>query len=206
MPADTVLARGYGASSVHRSDARGAFEEAVRTEESPEALDGLGRSLWWLHKGREAIVVGSEHTRGPARRGPRPCRSDCLVALARACAGVRQQRCGSWLAGASGAPQETPLSASSRVGLTSRASGRLARVVGGCDVRGGRAQCAPAAGDPDLELQLAQLGLRACPRERSMQAWHSSMRRWPRPRAVSLPALRLCGHLLHADAGVRASR
>ena len=57
VPADTALARGYGALAVGNwSEARGAFEEAVRTEESPEALDGLGRSLWWLHEGREAIV------------------------------------------------------------------------------------------------------------------------------------------------------
>jgi hypothetical protein len=36
VPADTVLARVYGALAVGNwSDARGAFEEAVRTEESP---------------------------------------------------------------------------------------------------------------------------------------------------------------------------
>jgi uncharacterized protein HemY len=57
VPADTALARGYGALAVGNwSDARSAFEEAVGTEESPEALDGLGRSLWWLREGREAIV------------------------------------------------------------------------------------------------------------------------------------------------------
>lgn len=70
MPADTVLARAYEALAVGNwSDARGAFEEAVRTEESPEALDGLGRSLWWLHEGREAIVCRERAYSGFRRDG-----------------------------------------------------------------------------------------------------------------------------------------
>ena len=70
VPADTALARGYGAVAVGNwSEARGAFEEAVRTEESPEALDGLGRSLWWLHEGREAIVCRERAYSGFRRDG-----------------------------------------------------------------------------------------------------------------------------------------
>jgi DNA-binding CsgD family transcriptional regulator/predicted negative regulator of RcsB-dependent stress response len=70
VPADTALARGYGALAVGNwSEARGAFEEAVRTEESPEALDGLGRSLWWLHEGREAIVCRERAYSGFRRDG-----------------------------------------------------------------------------------------------------------------------------------------
>ena len=46
MPVDTALARGYEALTVGKwSEARAAFEEAVDTAESPEALDELGRSL-----------------------------------------------------------------------------------------------------------------------------------------------------------------
>ena len=57
VPVDTALARGYEALTVGKwSEARAAFEEAVDTAESPEALDELGRSLWWLREGREAIV------------------------------------------------------------------------------------------------------------------------------------------------------
>ena len=69
-PADTALARGYGALAVGNwSDARSAFDEAVRTEESPEALDGLGRSLWWLREGREAIVSRERAYSGFRRDG-----------------------------------------------------------------------------------------------------------------------------------------
>src|SRR5215211_4939494 len=70
VPADTALARGYGALAVGNwSEARGAFEDAVRTVESPEALDGLGRSLWWLHEGRQAIVCRERAYSGFRRDG-----------------------------------------------------------------------------------------------------------------------------------------
>jgi DNA-binding CsgD family transcriptional regulator len=70
VPADTALARGYEALAVGNwSDARAAFEAAVRTSESPEALDGLGRSLWWLREGREAIVCRERAYSGFRREG-----------------------------------------------------------------------------------------------------------------------------------------
>jgi DNA-binding CsgD family transcriptional regulator len=54
---DTALARGYEALAVGDwATARAAFEESLDGAESPEALDGLGRSLWWLREGRDAIV------------------------------------------------------------------------------------------------------------------------------------------------------
>ena len=70
VPADTALARGYEALAVGNwSDARTAFEDAVRTAESPEALDGLGRSLWWLREGREAVVYRERAYSGFRRDG-----------------------------------------------------------------------------------------------------------------------------------------
>jgi DNA-binding CsgD family transcriptional regulator/predicted negative regulator of RcsB-dependent stress response len=70
VPADTALARGYEALAVGNwSDARAAFETAVRTSESPEALDGLGRTLWWLREGREAIVCRERAYSGFRRDG-----------------------------------------------------------------------------------------------------------------------------------------
>jgi tetratricopeptide (TPR) repeat protein len=70
VAADTALARGYEALAVGNwSEARTAFEEAVRTAESPEALDGLGRSLWWLRQGREAIVCRERAYSGFRRDG-----------------------------------------------------------------------------------------------------------------------------------------
>jgi hypothetical protein len=59
-PAGTALARGYEALAVGNwSEARAALEEAVSTAESPEALDGLGRSLWWLREGARPSSVGA---------------------------------------------------------------------------------------------------------------------------------------------------
>jgi hypothetical protein len=42
VPGDVALARGAWA------DARTAFEAALRTRELPEALEGLGKTAWWL--------------------------------------------------------------------------------------------------------------------------------------------------------------
>ena len=50
-------------------EARAAFEEAVSIAESPEALDGLGRSLWWLREGREAVVCRERAYSGFRREG-----------------------------------------------------------------------------------------------------------------------------------------
>jgi DNA-binding NarL/FixJ family response regulator/predicted negative regulator of RcsB-dependent stress response len=67
---DTDLARGYEALAVGDwSEARLAFEESLARVESPEALDGLGRSLWWLREGREAIVSRERAYSGFRRDG-----------------------------------------------------------------------------------------------------------------------------------------
>ena len=70
MLSGAALARGYEALAVGNwSEARAAFEEAVSTAESPEALDGLGRSLWWLREGREAVVCRERAYSGFRRNG-----------------------------------------------------------------------------------------------------------------------------------------
>ena len=54
---EDVLARGYESLVAGRwSDARAAFQEALDLTDSPEALDGLGRALWWLRDERGAVV------------------------------------------------------------------------------------------------------------------------------------------------------
>jgi DNA-binding NarL/FixJ family response regulator len=64
------LARGYEAlASGHWDGARTAFESAVDAGESPEALDGLGRALWWLRDEREAIVYRERAFAGFRRDG-----------------------------------------------------------------------------------------------------------------------------------------
>jgi ATP/maltotriose-dependent transcriptional regulator MalT len=55
--ADDALARGHEAlASGNWEDARDAFQEALGLTDSPEALDGLGRALWWLREERGAVV------------------------------------------------------------------------------------------------------------------------------------------------------
>jgi ATP/maltotriose-dependent transcriptional regulator MalT len=55
--AEDALARGHEALAAGDwDDARAAFEEALVVSDSPEALDGLGRTLWWLRDERGAVV------------------------------------------------------------------------------------------------------------------------------------------------------
>lgn len=50
-------AEGYEAlASGDWERARQAFEQALHEHESPEALDGLGRALWWLRDAQGAVV------------------------------------------------------------------------------------------------------------------------------------------------------
>jgi DNA-binding CsgD family transcriptional regulator len=64
------LARGYEALAAGDWEgARAAFEEAVEAFDSPEALDGLGRALWWLRDERDAIVCRERAYAGFRRDG-----------------------------------------------------------------------------------------------------------------------------------------
>ena len=64
------VAQGYEAlASGEWEAAREAFESALRTEESPEALDGLGRSLWWLRRSEQAVVARERAYSGFRRDG-----------------------------------------------------------------------------------------------------------------------------------------
>src|SRR5262245_55913131 len=55
--ADTALARGHEAlASGDWERARAAFQDALEATDSAEALDGLGRALWWLRDARGAVV------------------------------------------------------------------------------------------------------------------------------------------------------
>ena len=65
--AEGALARGHEALAAGEwDDARGAFEQAVAAGDSPEALDGLGRALWWLRD--ERAVVHRERAYAGFRR------------------------------------------------------------------------------------------------------------------------------------------
>ena len=55
--AELGVAEGYEAlASGDWGTARAAFETALAVEEFPEALDGLGRALWWLRESEQAVV------------------------------------------------------------------------------------------------------------------------------------------------------
>ena len=65
-----LLARGHAALvSGDWEGARAAFEEALASTDSPEALDGLGRSLWWLRDERGAVVQRERAYAGFRRDG-----------------------------------------------------------------------------------------------------------------------------------------
>jgi DNA-binding CsgD family transcriptional regulator len=67
---DDNLATGYEALATGDwSAARDAFASALELGESPEALDGLGRALWWLREEREAVVLRERAYAGFRRDG-----------------------------------------------------------------------------------------------------------------------------------------
>ena len=68
--AEDALARGHEALAAGEwDDARAAFEEALAVSDSPEALDGLGRTLWWLRDERGAVVYRERAYAGFRRDG-----------------------------------------------------------------------------------------------------------------------------------------
>jgi hypothetical protein len=69
--AEAGVAEGYEALAVGNWDAaRAAFETALAVEEFPEALDGLGRALWWLRESESLLPQCGQRRR--CRRHGRP--------------------------------------------------------------------------------------------------------------------------------------
>ena len=67
---EDALARGHEALAAGEWDsARDAFQEALAAGDSPEALDGLGRTLWWLRDERGAVVYRERAYAGFRRDG-----------------------------------------------------------------------------------------------------------------------------------------
>ena len=68
--AEGGVAQGYEALAAGDWEAaRGAFESALSSEEFPEALDGLGRALWWLRESEQAVVYRERAYSGFRRDG-----------------------------------------------------------------------------------------------------------------------------------------
>jgi DNA-binding CsgD family transcriptional regulator len=160
--ADDRIARGYeGLASGDWGAARDAFLGALAAAESPEALDGLGRALWWLREERDAVVHRERAYAGFRRDGDlaRAARIALWLSREYALAFANAAAAGGWLARAErllrdvapGAAQGWLDLARSEHARDPNASAALARSA---------LDGALAAGDADLELRaLAQLGL-----------------------------------------------
>ncbi|GIU95349.1 MAG: hypothetical protein KatS3mg012_1806 [Gaiellaceae bacterium] len=69
---DGSLARGHEALAAGEWEAaRAAFEQELARADSAEALDGLGRALWWLREEREAVVARERAYAAFRREGDR---------------------------------------------------------------------------------------------------------------------------------------
>jgi ATP/maltotriose-dependent transcriptional regulator MalT len=159
---DDAVARGYEAlASGDWGRAREAFADALDLTDSPEALDGLGRSLWWLRDERGAIVHRERAYAGFRRDGEYARAARIALWLSREYALVYGNAAASrgWIARAERLLRDvTPGAERGWLDLT--------RSEGIGDARAAAAfataalEVALAIGDADLELRaLAQLGL-----------------------------------------------
>lgn len=155
------VAAGYEAlASADWAGARAAFESTLEVAESPEALDGLGRALWWLRDTRGAIVQRERAYAGFRRDGElaRAARIALWLSREYALAFGNDAAANGWLARAErllrdvapGAEQGWLDLARSERAATAEDSAALAESAMSVALR---------AGDSDLELRaLAQLG------------------------------------------------
>ena len=160
--AESGVAEGYEALAAGDwAGARAAFEAALAVEEFPEALDGLGRALWWLRESDKAVVYRERAYSGFRLDGQLARAARIALWLSREYALVwgNEAAANGWLARAERlladvAPDAErgwlELARAERA-RDSALSGRLAAAA--LDV-------ATTTGDADLELRaLAQLGL-----------------------------------------------
>jgi DNA-binding CsgD family transcriptional regulator len=98
---DDQLANGYEALATGDwSGARAAFASALTASESPEALDGLGRALWWLREERDSVVYRERAYAGFRRDGElaRAARIALWLSREYALAFGNEAAAGGWLA------------------------------------------------------------------------------------------------------------
>jgi tetratricopeptide (TPR) repeat protein len=160
--AETALGRGYEAlASGEWEGARAAFQEALDATDSAEALDGLGRALWWLRDERGAVVNRERAYAGFRRDGElaRAARVALWLAREYGLAFDNDAAARGWLARAERLLRDVAPGAE-------RGWLELARSEGARDAATAAElatialNVALAAHDPDLELRaLAQLGL-----------------------------------------------
>lgn len=161
VDAGESFSRGYEAlASGDWELARDSFSNALAGADSPEALDGLGRALWWLRDEREAVVYRERAYAGFRRDGDlaRAARIALWLSREYALAFGNDAAAGGWLARAErllrdvapGAEQGWLDLARSESARDAEAAARYAEAA---------LAVALGAGDTDLELRaLAQLG------------------------------------------------
>jgi ATP/maltotriose-dependent transcriptional regulator MalT len=159
---ETPLARGYEALAAGDWDAaRIAFEQAVDETASPEALDGLGRTLWWLRDERGAVVLRERAYAGFRRDGELARASRIALWLAReyGLAFGNDAASRGWLARAERLLRD--VSPGAERGWLDLVRSEGARDPSdAAELAAAALETAAAADDPDLELRaLAQLGL-----------------------------------------------
>ena len=161
VDAEESFAKGYEAlASGNWVAARDAFRSALETADSPEALDGLGRALWWLREEREAVVCRERAYAGFRRDGElaRAARIALWLSREYSLAFGNDAVAGGWLARAERLLRDVAPGAEQGWLDLARSEG-----AGDAEVAARYAKAALdvalAAGDTDLELRaLAQLG------------------------------------------------
>ncbi len=159
---DDAVARGYEALATGDwGRARDSFAEALDLTDSPEALDGLGRALWWLRDERGAIVHRERAYAGFRRDGEFPRAARIALWLSREYGLVYGNDAASrgWLLRAERLLRDVaPGAEQGWLDLTrSEAAGDVRTAA---SLASAALEVALATGDSDLELRaLAQLGL-----------------------------------------------
>src|SRR6266511_4279450 len=156
------IAEGYEAlASGNWAAARAAFEAALAREEFPEALDGLGRALWWLRKSEQAVVYRERAYSGFRRDGQLARAARIAIWLSREYALVwgNEAAANGWLARAERLLADVAPDAE-RGWVELARSERAREPAAAGPLAASALEVAVATGDADLELRaLAQLGL-----------------------------------------------
>jgi ATP/maltotriose-dependent transcriptional regulator MalT len=159
---EEVIGPGYEALAAGNwSAARAAFQEAVDLTDSPEALDGLGRALWWLRDERGAVVHRERAYAGFRRDGDlaRAARIALWLSREYVLAFDNDAAARGWLARAERLLRDvTPGAEAGWLDLTRSEATRDPRTA--ASFASAALDVALVTGDMDLELRaLAQLGL-----------------------------------------------
>jgi DNA-binding CsgD family transcriptional regulator len=160
--AESGIARGYEAlASGDWAGARTAFESVLAAEDSPEALDGLGRAWWWLRESERAVVCRERAYSGFRRDGELARAARIALWLSREYASMwgNEAAANGWLARAERLLVDVAPDAE-RAWLELARAERARDPAVSARLAASALEAATAAGDVDLELRsLAQLGL-----------------------------------------------